>query len=151
MKTILPLAFSDVEKVAILEEECFQSEKWSAALFYDELNDPSKHYVVCKENDIIIGFAGYAQILDEGHIMNIAVSKQFRKEGVATALLQTLLSTGKENGISAFTLEVRVSNYAAKRLYEKNGFHSVGVRKRYYPDKEDAEIYWLFFSGGEKF
>ena len=144
MRKLVMMDGSNVKRVAEIEAICFRAEKWSEQLFYDELSDPTKFYVVCLVDDNVVGFGGYAQILDEGHIMNIAVAPEFRKQGVASDILSRLLQIGKQNGIKAFTLEVRVSNSAAKILYEKTGFRSVGIRKKYYPDKEDAEIYWLY-------
>lgn len=141
---IRPLSEKNVKDVAKIEEMCFAAEKWSEALFREEIIDKSKYYAVCYVDEKVVGFGGYAQILDEGHIMNIAVDPDFRKKGIGTAILQDLLKNGIQNGIRAFTLEVRVGNQAAQKLYERIGFSCVGIRKRYYPDKEDACIYWLY-------
>jgi [ribosomal protein S18]-alanine N-acetyltransferase len=90
-----------------------------------------------------VGYAGMWQILDEGHITNIAVHPEFRNYGVGSALLEALLSSAEKLGIIALTLEVRRSNYSAQALYKKFGFADGGMRKAYYADNnEDAIIMW---------
>lgn len=145
MIRFVPMDETNVKDVARIEAQCFSTEKWSENLFFEEIGDPTKHYVVCYDDEKAVGFGGYAHILDEGHIMNIAVTEEYRKRGIGSEIMRELLQSGQRNGITSFTLEVRVGNVAAKKLYEKTGFHSVGIRKKYYPDKEDAEIYWLYF------
>lgn len=90
-----------------------------------------------------VGYAGMWQVLDEGHITNIAVHPEFRSCGVGSVLMETLLKTAKKLGIVALTLEVRRSNHTAQVLYKKYGFADGGMRKAYYADNnEDAIIMW---------
>jgi ribosomal-protein-alanine N-acetyltransferase len=130
--------------VASIEKKCFGPECWSEKLIFDELSDPNKYYIVYYSGGAAAGFGGYAQVLDEGHIMNIAVAEEYRNRGIATEILHNIIENGKTKGINSFTLEVRVSNRIARLLYEKAGFGLVGIRKGYYPDREDACIYWLY-------
>lgn len=144
MKKFTTLNETNVNAVSELENRCFGAERWSKELLRSEIYDASKHYVVCTVDGEVAGFGGFAQIFDEGHIMNIAVDPKYRKVGIGSEILSRLIASGKEKGIIAFTLEVRVSNSAARRLYERAGFLCVGVRPKYYPDNEDACIYWLY-------
>jgi ribosomal-protein-alanine N-acetyltransferase len=90
-----------------------------------------------------VGYAGMWQVMDEGHITNIAVHPEFRNYGVGSALMEALLATARSRGIVALTLEVRRSNFAAQALYRKYGFAEGGMRKAYYADnREDALIMW---------
>ena len=101
-------------------------------------------YFVAEIDGQIAGYAGLWQIVDEGHITNVAVAPQFRRQKLATAILEAFLAEGRARGIRAFTLEVRASNIAAQELYRKFGFQSAGERPGYYEDnKEAAMIMWL--------
>lgn len=92
----------------------------------------------------VVGYAGYWQVMDEGHIMNIAVREDLRSRGIGRALMEAMLKEGDGLGILYWTLEVRVSNAPALHLYEKTGFTSAGIRPGYYSNpKEDANILWL--------
>ena len=101
-----------------------------------------------------IGFAGrlvpekgvrdlVARYVDAWHVMNIAVDPTYQRQGIATMLLEELFDRTSPDGRRGYTLEVRVSNLGAQRLYEKYGFRRAGVRRRYYSDNnEDALIMW---------
>lgn len=144
MEKILPLSVNNVSKVAEIDDMCFDSEKWSENLFREEIGDESKYYAVFYCEESVVGFGSYSQILDEGHILNIAVLPEYRRRGIASKILSDLIRDGKSKGINAFTLEVRMGNAPARTLYERFGFELAGVRKKFYPDKEDAGIYWLY-------
>lgn len=118
---------------------------WSKESYIQELSNPVAKYFVAKINDKVVGFAGTWIILDEAHITNIAIDPNYRKQGIASKLLKELLSYCKDHKkCTAFTLEVRSSNKAAKALYEKHNFKQDGIRKGYYEDtKEDAILMWL--------
>ena len=140
----LPLTDAFCAAVAAIDRECLGEEGWSENLYRQELLSPEKHYVVVCEDGVPVAFGGFAQVCDEGHIMNIAVSEKYRRRGIASKILDMLIETGKRRGVDAFTLEVRDGNGAAIALYEKKGFTLAGVRKKYYGGKEDARIYWLY-------
>lgn len=144
MREFVNLDENNYKDVAQIDADCLASEKWSEEQFRAEIGDASKFYAVCKINGKVVGFGGYAQVLDEGNILNIAVAKDCRKQGIATEILNIMIQNGVNNGITAFTLEVRESNQAARLLYEKAGFKFVGIRKNFYSDKENACIYWLY-------
>lgn len=133
----------DVPGVAALEGACF-SEPWSENAYLITLANENALYLVAeKEDGELMGMCGLLDILGEGDISNVAVAEPFRRRKIAERMLAELLKQGKERGITAFTLEVRVSNEAAIRLYEKFGFVSEGRRKNFYEKpKEDALILW---------
>lgn len=118
-------------------------ESWNFDSFSKELTNPLAKYLVAKINKKIVGFAGVWTIVDEGHITNIAVHPSFRKKGIGSALVQSLINHSKDWGCNSLTLEVRASNTSAQNLYKKFGFVEEGIRKKYYQDnKEDAIIMW---------
>jgi ribosomal-protein-alanine N-acetyltransferase len=89
----------------------------------------------------IVGFCSYWRILDEFHINNLAVLPDYRRQGIASALLARVLAEGAVVGIRRATLEVRRSNDSARRLYERFGFATIGVRRAYYTSPvEDAIV-----------
>ncbi len=128
-----------------LDEICF-TVPWSRNDFEKELRgNPLALYIVACEGPNMIGYAGVWCIVDEGHITNIAVHPDHRREGIGRKFLALLIAEAeKRSGTTKFTLEVRVSNEAAINLYEEAGFREAGRRKNYYSDnKEDAAIMWL--------
>lgn len=136
------MKFEHIEQIVAIEKACFGQNAWSGALFYSELLDGNKHYFVAVKNNSVIGYGGYAHILDEAHIMNIAVEGAYRKKGVSSSILTHLLQDARKRNIRAVTLEVREGNDAAISLYQKFGFKLEGVRKNYYEGKHNALIYW---------
>lgn len=135
---------SDACKMAELDKICF-AVPWSVESFADEIesNDMAV-YIIAEADEVLAGYAGMWCIIDEGHITNVAVASEFRRQGIASAILEALIAKGREMGIRAFTLEVRASNTAAQELYSKFGFKSMGYRPGYYEDnKEAAMIMWL--------
>ena len=100
-------------------------------------------YMVAQTGDTIIGGAGMRNIAGDGEITNVAILEEYRGRGYGKKLLTALLEEGTKMGANAFTLEVRISNTPAIRLYESLGFVSEGVRPGFYErPKEDALIMW---------
>ena len=137
---IVPMDRSHVPQVAALEKDCF-STPWSEASLEQVLFDPQASFIVAEADDgCILGYAGLHAVLDEGYIDNIAVEADARRHGVASALLDVFCRFGAAN-LAFLTLEVRPSNEAAIKLYEKYGFKEAGRRKNYYEHpREDALI-----------
>lgn len=132
----------DVSAVSRLEKETF-SMPWPAESFLHMLEKEDTAYFVAEEDGQILGGCGLLLIAGEGNITNVAVVPGARRRGVATGLLTYLLSEGDRAGLTAYTLEVRVSNEAAIALYEKLGFVSEGIRPNFYEKpREDAMIMW---------
>ena len=90
-------------------------------------------------------------VLDEGYISNVAVGPDYRRAGIADALIDRLLTLCREHELSFVTLEVRSGNKPAIALYEKHGFKTVGLRKNYYErPREDALIMTKFFESRQE-
>lgn len=145
MIEVLEMKESDIEEVLEIENSCF-STPWSKDAFKMEIKNKFANYVVAKVNGKTVGYGGIWLIIDEGHITNIAVKKEFRSMKVGSHILEALANLCKERNVTSMTLEVRKSNISAQKLYEKYGFKEVGLRKAYYSDNnEDAIIMWLTF------
>lgn len=133
---------ADVPFISRLEEETF-SMPWSAASFLRMIEKEDTAYFVAEEDGRLLGGCGLLLIAGEGNITNVVVAPEARRRGVGTGLLTFLMEAGDRAGLSAYTLEVRVSNKAAIALYEKLGFVSEGIRPRFYEKpEEDALIMW---------
>ena len=134
------LTYADLPQVVAIERRAFTT-PWSLAMFVLELSKPSG---VCLAADVegeLVGYLVCSRYDTVWHVMNIAVDPDRRRRGIATALLQALLE--KVGRDAPVTLEVRHSNTGAIALYERFGFRSAGVRRRYYADNgEDAVIMW---------
>ena len=129
-----------VAQVAELEKLCF-SEPWSEKSVASELSNPLAFWLVAEEDGRVTGYIGSQTVMGETDMMNVAVHPDYRKQGIATALIVGLVEELRNMGSRSLTLEVRSSNEPAKQLYEKLGFAEVGRRKNYYrKPKEDALI-----------
>lgn len=134
----------DIDQILIVEHECFTL-PWSREAFYNELNhNQYAVYVVLEDAGRIIGYGGVWVVLDEAHITNIAILPEYRGRKLGEALLKKVMEISKAKGAETATLEVRVSNTAARSLYKKLGFQEGGIRKRYYTDnQEDGIVMWV--------
>ena len=129
-----------VSQVAALEKLCF-SDPWSENSVASELNNPLSLWLVALDGDAVAGYVGSQSVMGETDMMNIAVDPNYRRQGVAAALVEALVRQLKANGNHCLTLEVRASNDAAIALYEKLGFAQIGRRPNYYRNpREDALI-----------
>lgn len=140
------MVLGDVNQVVEIEKKSFPT-PWSPYAFSCEILDNNfAHYLVvtpAEDESQVIGYGGMWVILDEAHITNIAIAPSYRGKGYGEILLLKLMELAIEKGAERITLEVRVSNESAKRLYHRLGFKEVGLRKGYYVDtKEDAIIMW---------
>lgn len=132
----------DVPFISRLEEETF-SMPWSADSFLEMIGKEDARYYVAEEDGRLLGGCGVLMIAGEGNITNVAIAPEARNRGIGTALLRHLMAEGDREGLTAYTLEVRVSNAAAIHVYEKLGFVSAGVRPGFYEKPvEDALIFW---------
>lgn len=138
------MAEEDVESVSNIEMQLF-SKPWTKQDFLNSMSDRHNIYLVAENDQCeVVGYCGIWGVLDEGQITNVAVRPEEQGTGIGYKMLQELISIGRNEGLSQFTLEVRVSNEKAIRLYQKLGFEEEGIRKEFY-DKpvEDAIIMWL--------
>ena len=129
-----------VSQIARLEAQCF-SDPWSEKSIASELENPLSLWLVAEENGQVFGYVGSQTVLDESDMMNVAVDPGFRRQGIARALIETLIAELSKMGSRCLRLEVRVSNENARALYARMGFQQLGLRKNYYHNpKEDALI-----------
>jgi ribosomal-protein-alanine N-acetyltransferase len=138
--TVRALGFSDLPQVISIERRAFPT-PWSLSMFVLELSKPSGVCLAAVADKHVLGYLICARYADVWHLMNIAVDPVARRQGVASLLLEQMLTRAGPD--EAYTLEVRPSNVGAIALYERFGFRSAGTRRRYYRDTgEDAVIMW---------
>lgn len=114
---------------------------WSESLFFNEVKNPKSISRVARINGKVAGYLCASSVLDEGHILNVAVHPNFRKIGIASALINDIIEQMKSNDCRSVFLEVRASNEDARRMYERLNFEVIGIRKNYYGSPvEDAVI-----------
>lgn len=130
----------DLPEIIAIEQLCF-SDPWSSNSLLDEINLPRSCCLVIRENQAMVGYAMLRQILNEGHIMNIAIHPEYQNHGIGTLLMGELLKQADTNGIVSIFLEVRISNKPAVQMYQKLGFELISTRKNYYTHPcEDALV-----------
>ena len=143
--TIEPLSSPDeIDAILAIEEASFTN-PWTRDMYVAELkNEGVSFFYLARDNGRqIVGFCSFWRVLDELHINNLAVVPEFRRQGVATALLRRVLDEAARFGIRRTMLEVRQSNTPARQLYERFGFVVTGTRSKYYTNPiEDALVLW---------
>ena len=141
--SIRPMTLADLDEVMPIEEASYTT-PWKRSMFEADLQgNPFARFFVARDPDSgsVVGYICFWKVFSELHLMNLSVHPDRRRMGIGEELARWTLSWAKENGVSLVTLEVRASNEAAKRLYEKVGFKLVAVRRNYYRDpREDALI-----------
>ncbi len=141
LRPLVPVDLAEIERI----ERQSMPTPWSRSMFAGELAKPSSH---CRGafhtgTDRLVGYVIVSRYVDAWHIMNVAVDIPYRRRGIARRLLEDLFATTAADGLRGYTLEVRVSNRQAIRLYEVLGFRTSGVRRGYYTDnREDAYVMW---------
>jgi ribosomal-protein-alanine N-acetyltransferase len=143
--TITPMRQRDLRHGILDIEAVAYPVGWSHNVFVseiDQMRSGTRQYVVARFNGAIVGYAGLWFAVDEAHITNVAVSPEFRRQGIARAMMLDLADVVIERGCVAWTLEVRLSSSGAQRLYKSFGFESAGVRQKYYDNVEDAIVMW---------
>ena len=138
---LAPLTVADLDEVAVIENVSFTA-PWPTSAYTTELTtNRLARYVGARIDGKLVGFGGIWLMVDEAHVTTMAVLPESRRSGVATVLLLELLQEARRGGARVATLDVRVSNVDAQRLYLAFGFVKVGRRIRYYDDNgEDALV-----------
>lgn len=113
---------------------------WSYNVLKQELVNDKTKYIIAKEKNEVVGFAGISVIFDEATLNNIVVKKSCRGKGIGGEMLETLIDLCSDMNLKTFTLEVNVENTPSYKLYEKFGFKNLGIRKKYYNNTTDAYI-----------
>ena len=132
---IISATLDDVADIKKIEDECF-SVPWSEKSITESLNNPCSHFYVAKDGENAMGYIGIQIFSGEGYFTNVATLPEYRKQGIAKALIERAL----ENEMEFLTLEVRESNLPAINLYEKLGFAEVGRRPKFYREPDEDAI-----------
>jgi ribosomal-protein-alanine N-acetyltransferase len=136
------LELADLDAIEKIERASYPT-PWSRAMFAGELAKQSSLSIAAVTADELVGYLVLSRYVDAWHVMNVAVALEYRRLGIASAMLSRLFEVTRDDAERGYTLEVRVSNVAAISLYERFGFVSRGVRRGYYTDnREDAVIMW---------
>lgn len=146
MIQIVPMEEKHIDGVLEVEQNTF-SIPWTRDDFEREVKQNAMAiYYVAVDGEKVVGYAGMWHVVTEGHITNVAVEYDYRRQGIGDMFIQKLIEDGLEREMIGITLEVRMNNEAAQKLYTKYGFKAEGIRKNYYADtKEDAVIMWKYF------
>ena len=144
-----PMVSEDLVAVTDLESRAY-AQPWSSKVFTDELGQAGRTYLVIEDEHEVLGYAGLMVVGDEAHVTTVVVHPDRREDKLGTRLMLALVAAAKQANARSLTLEVRASNIAAQRLYQRFGMAPVGVRKKYYKD-EDAMIMWVHDIDGEDF
>ncbi len=121
----------DINTVVEIEKECF-SKPWSKKMIQEKLENDYSIFIIAKFKAEVIGYIGASLICGECYIDNIAVTQKFRRMGVASMILDELISQMQQKDCDLITLEVRKSNETAQKLYHMKQFKGIGERKNYY-------------------
>ncbi|MFG1607331.1 ribosomal protein S18-alanine N-acetyltransferase [Actinoplanes sp. NPDC049265] len=139
--TLTRMRWWHIAEILPIEEDLFGAEKWSAAMFWNELA-MRRFYLVAVEEQRILGYAGLSVVdAEESWVQNIAVRRDAQKRGIGRDLLEALLAEAARQGSGKTLLEVAVDNEPAQRLYARYDFEPVGIRRGYYqPSNTDALV-----------
>jgi ribosomal-protein-alanine N-acetyltransferase len=138
------LKLRDLSAIEEIERSAYPT-PWSRSMFAGELAKPSSICLgaIDADENRLVGYLIISRYVDAWHVMNLAVALSHRRRRIATRLMERLFEATSGDGRRGYTLEVRVSNEAAIKLYESLGFKARGVRRGYYTDnREDALIMW---------
>jgi ribosomal-protein-alanine N-acetyltransferase len=146
-----PMKMDDLDAVMAIEPHIYPY-PWSRGNFSDSLNSGYSAWVL-RRDEIIIGYALVMMVLDEAHLLNLSIAKDFQKQGLGRLLLEYMIQIAKNHQVANMFLEVRASNVSAIALYENMGFNEMAIRRNYYPadpkifksGREDAVLMGLAF------
>ena len=137
----------NIEKMELKDLDCIKEilftefdDFWNYNVFKQEILNENSQYIVAKENNNIVGFAGILIILDKANITNIVTRKTYRNKGIGKLLLKNLIEISKNLNLKSMTLEVNEQNIPAINLYKSFGFENAGLRKKYYNNEQNAII-----------
>ena len=139
MVQLADATLNDIDALLAIETT-FGKDAWNYDQFYSELTNPYGYYRVAKDHQVIVGYCGALILMDQADIQTIAITPLYRRQGIATLLLNDVLSHLASKAVQDVFLEVAVSNTDAIRLYERFGFKNIGIRRAYYQSGDDAII-----------
>jgi [ribosomal protein S18]-alanine N-acetyltransferase len=136
------LKLADIPSIEDVERRAYPT-PWSRTMFAGEIAKPSSRCTGAFDDGRLAGYLIVSRYVDAWHIMNVAVDAPYRRRGLAERMLLDLFHATVGDGTRGYTLEVRVTNHGAIRLYERLGFQPTGIRRGYYTDnREDALVMW---------
>lgn len=143
-RTIRYASADDFDVILSIERTCFPTPWETNALADDLSNNPCARYLLIQEDEQTIGYGCLWLLMEEAHLMSVAILPEFRRAGAGEALMRALIQSAADGGARFMELECRRSNLAAQALYHKLGFLRVGCKKGYYEETgEDAFVYAL--------
>jgi ribosomal-protein-alanine N-acetyltransferase len=146
-RVVRRMQFTDLEAVAAIERRTFTL-PWSLAVFSGQLAREASICLVCEIDGVVVGYLIADMFVDVWHLMNVAVDEAYRRQHVASQLIEAYFGLTERKGHRGHTLEVRASNAVGIELYRSFGFVATGVRPGYYTDdREDAVIMWKDWEG----
>ena len=135
-----PMRLEDLDEVLYIEKGSFPT-PWSRNMFLEEMENRNSRLIVFKVEGAVVGYVCFWAVLDEAHLLNIAVHPTKRHQGFGQLIMAEIEALCIKEGLKRVILEVARKNVAARSLYRKCGFHSIGFRKNYYGvTKDDALI-----------
>ena len=150
---LCPMTENDLDEVLRIEQDSFPR-PWTREHFLDEISSATSFPLVAIDTGSdpprIAGYICPMMVLDEGHILDIAVSSSCRRRGVGRFLVERVLALARERRAAFVALEVRASNHPAILMYRELGFTETGLRKRYYENGEDAVLMEHILRDGEQ-
>ena len=139
-----PMRMIDIDAIMQIEPQIYPY-PWTRGNFVDSLNSGYSAWVLLDKAQIF-GYALTMMVLDEAHLLNLSIAKDYQKQGLGRYLLEKMVDIAKSNQMANMFLEVRVSNISAIALYENMGFNEMAIRRGYYPaanGREDAILMGL--------
>jgi [ribosomal protein S18]-alanine N-acetyltransferase len=134
-----PMCLSDLDEVLSIESASYAT-PWTQNMFVEEMSNEAAHPIVFTERGRVVGYLCFWEILDEAHLLNIAVRPDRRGHGLGMLFMSHLDRLCRERGLSKIFLDVGRRNAPARKLYRKSGFRSIGFRKNYYPEVQDDAL-----------
>lgn len=129
--TIVPMEQKHIPKLVELEQCCF-SQPWNEQNLSEELENHTAHFIVAECSGEVVGYMGIFTVCESCYVSNIAVFPAYRRQGIASLLIENACGIAAENDAESISLEVRPSNSGAIALYQKKGFEEVGLRRNFY-------------------
>ncbi|MDO8702393.1 MAG: ribosomal protein S18-alanine N-acetyltransferase [Undibacterium sp.] len=135
--TFCQLGFADVDEILAVEEQVY-SHPWTRGNFLDSMYSGHAVYGLRNKLQNLSGYFILMPVVDEMHLLNLAVAADFQRQGIARILLDKMNAYAVEQNVSSILLEVRLSNQRAIDVYQRYGFVEIGRRKAYYPAIDSA-------------
>ncbi len=137
-----PMTYEDIQEVMVIETNV-QSQPWSSGIFKDCIRVGYSCWVCKENNDQLVGYLIQSIAAEEMHILNVCIHPHWQRRNLGTLLVQHAETIALKEKVRSSFLEVRQSNLPAIRLYQKEGYKKIGIRKDYYPitnGREDAIV-----------